>query len=306
MYGGEPGTPRGPGVSWTQGLAFRFLTQTDLTDGSGSIELARFSGTSFTIGSTTLTKMFNVGSAGQFGVDGNGYVTTTHAAVGTVGMTATNLAAGDAGVNYIAVSNAGTAYFGTASSSHGITPLRGAGYVAADGTGGVVLSARGASAPISFYSNGLETNLRATIITGMQIGAPTGGDLGAGKLNTSAGVFKNGVEYATGGGSIPLSTGQVAYGDTAANSIKGTAGFWFDDVYKRLGIGTATKLSTLTVQPSADVTDLGGTTTANATTTITGIGTAFTTALGVGDRISLSSAASTYATIEAIARGCPL
>lgn len=62
-----------------------------------------------------------------------------------------------------------------------------------------------------------------------------------------------------------------------------------------------TKLSTLTVQPPADTSDIGGTTTANASTTIAGSGTAFTTALGIGDRISLSSAASTYATVTAIA-----
>lgn len=44
-----------------------------------------------------------------------------------------------------------------------------------------------------------------------------------------------------------------------------------------------------------------GTTTANATTAIVGIGTRFTTELRIGDQISLSSAAGTYATVIAIA-----
>ncbi len=68
-----------------------------------------------------------------------------------------------------------------------------------------------------------------------------------------------------------------------------------------VGIGSTTKLSRLTVTPGADVTNLGGTTTASAATTITGSGTTFTTSLGIGDRLALSSAASTYATVTAIA-----
>ena len=68
-----------------------------------------------------------------------------------------------------------------------------------------------------------------------------------------------------------------------------------------VGIGATNKLSKLTVVGAADETDIGGTTTANATTTITGSGTEFLSDLGIGDRISLSSAASTYATVTAIA-----
>ncbi len=69
----------------------------------------------------------------------------------------------------------------------------------------------------------------------------------------------------------------------------------------KVGIGTTSKLSKLTVKQSADESDIGGTTTASSATTITGSDTTFTTDLGVGDRISLSSAASIYATVTAIA-----
>ncbi len=68
-----------------------------------------------------------------------------------------------------------------------------------------------------------------------------------------------------------------------------------------VGIGASTNLSQFTVRQSADTSNIGGTTTANASTTITGSGTTFTTSLGIGDRISLSSASSTYATVTAIA-----
>ena len=67
------------------------------------------------------------------------------------------------------------------------------------------------------------------------------------------------------------------------------------------GVGTTTKMSQFTVVPTADVSNIGGTTAANATTAIVGSGTTFTTKLGIGDRISLSSAATTYATVTAIA-----
>jgi trimeric autotransporter adhesin len=73
-----------------------------------------------------------------------------------------------------------------------------------------------------------------------------------------------------------------------------------------VGIGSTTKLSRLTVTAPADTTNIGGTTTANASTTVVGSGTTFTTSLGIGDRISLSSASSTYATVTAIASNTSL
>lgn len=51
---------------------------------------------------------------------------------------------------------------------------------------------------------------------------------------------------------------------------------------------------------------IAGTTVANASTTITGSGTAYLTDLGIGDRISLSSAPGTYATVTAIASNTSL
>ncbi|KPJ85734.1 hypothetical protein AMJ57_01960 [Parcubacteria bacterium SG8_24] len=66
-----------------------------------------------------------------------------------------------------------------------------------------------------------------------------------------------------------------------------------------IGIGVTSNLSRLTVKQAADET-ITGTTTANSTTNIIGSGTYFTSHLGVGDRISLSSAPGTYATVTAI------
>lgn len=77
--------------------------------------------------------------------------------------------------------------------------------------------------------------------------------------------------------------------------------FTVDSINNRVGIGVSTLPALLSVQAPAAVTNIGGTTTANATKTITGVGTTFTTSLSVGDRISLSSASTTYATVLSIA-----
>lgn len=58
-------------------------------------------------------------------------------------------------------------------------------------------------------------------------------------------------------------------------------------------------LTHATIQAQADGV-ITGTTTANATTAIVGVGTQFTSELKIGDRISVSSAAGTYATVTAI------
>lgn len=55
-----------------------------------------------------------------------------------------------------------------------------------------------------------------------------------------------------------------------------------------------------------DTSNIGGTTTANAATTITGSSTAFLEQLGIGDRISLSSDAATYSYVSAIASNTSL
>ncbi len=81
---------------------------------------------------------------------------------------------------------------------------------------------------------------------------------------------------------------------------------YYIDASSKFGINIADRLSTLTVKPTADLSNIGGTTTANGTTTITGVGTSFLTRLGVGDRISLSSAPSTYMTVVAIASNTSL
>jgi hypothetical protein len=115
---------------------------------------------------------------------------------------------------------------------------------------------------------------------------------GAGTLEVARGGTGTGTAFTA--GSVVFAGASGVYGQDNANL------FW-DDTNNRLGIGSTTKLSRLTVTPGADVTNLGGTTTANASTTITGSGTTFLTSLGIGDRISLSSAPATYATVTAIA-----
>lgn len=70
----------------------------------------------------------------------------------------------------------------------------------------------------------------------------------------------------------------------------------------QIGQSLISRANTLTIQNWPDQANIGGTTTANASTTITGSAAArFLTRLGIGDRVSLSSASGTYATVVAIA-----
>lgn len=55
-----------------------------------------------------------------------------------------------------------------------------------------------------------------------------------------------------------------------------------------------------TVYSEPQYANVGGTTTANASTSITGVGTKFSTRIGLGDRISLSSAPTVFATVTGI------
>lgn len=109
------------------------------------------------------------------------------------------------------------------------------------------------------------------------------------------------VPPADGGTGTPtiFTAGSVVFAGAAGVYQQDNANFFYNT--GRLGVGENTKLSTLTVKSPADISNIGGTTTANASTTITGVGTTFTTSLGLGDRISLSSSAATYATVMAIA-----
>jgi hypothetical protein len=64
--------------------------------------------------------------------------------------------------------------------------------------------------------------------------------------------------------------------------------------------GTVGMTSNLTIKQKADF-SATGTTTVNASTTVTGSGTAFLSEIGVGDLVSVSSAAATFATVTAVA-----
>lgn len=75
-------------------------------------------------------------------------------------------------------------------------------------------------------------------------------------------------------------------------------------VWDGSGVGIGQRgdtLNALTVTQRADRSNIGGTSTANAATAIVGSNTTFTQDYGIGDLVSLSSAATTYATITAIA-----
>lgn len=68
-----------------------------------------------------------------------------------------------------------------------------------------------------------------------------------------------------------------------------------------VGVGNKTdRFNAFTITRAADKTNVGGTTAANAATTIVGSGTQFTMDFSPGDRVSLSSAASTYATVTSV------
>lgn len=78
--------------------------------------------------------------------------------------------------------------------------------------------------------NGTSLASRAAIVVGMTVGSPTGGDQGAGTINTSGGVFKNGVEV---GGKLlrRVTDTDATYGNTT--SVIPT-----DDSIPQVGEGT--------------------------------------------------------------------
>jgi len=65
--------------------------------------------------------------------------------------------------------------------------------VGGSGAGGTSLIAEHASGSIRFYSNG--ATLRGKVDAGWQIGAPTGGDKGAGTMNFAADIYKNNTAF---------------------------------------------------------------------------------------------------------------
>ncbi len=115
------------------------------------------------------------------------------------------------------------------------------------------------------------------------------GGLGIGALGNDGAFLQevNSTEF------INLKTGQ-------ATAVQFAGDQWeFGGIAPRLSRPNG--ITGFTVRQWADNTNVGGTTTANATTSIVGSGTAFLVNFAVGDRVALSSATSTYATITAIA-----
>ena len=116
------------------------------------------------------------------------------------------------------------------------------------------------------------------------------------------------INNSTGGHTFTLNSSGSAYVLGADNFAlnDGSTNRMAINPYGNVGFGASTDLSQLDVAQPADITGISGTTTANASTTITGTSTVFTRQVAVGDRISLSSAASTYATVTAIASNTSL
>lgn len=104
------------------------------------------------------------------------------------------------------------------------------------------------------------------------------------------------------------------YGYTNGSAASPGSAFiqnFYDDKIQMTKRGTGAsnrrdRMNAWTVTNGADVSNIGGTTTVNASTTVTGSGTTFTADLGVGDYISVSSSAGTYARVSAIASNTSL
>jgi hypothetical protein len=71
-------------------------------------------------------------------------------------------------------------------------------YVFASASGGITLDSS-VNAPIKFWVNGAQV---ASYSSGLQMGAPTGGDKGVGTINVSGGFYVNGVAVSGGGGGV--------------------------------------------------------------------------------------------------------
>ena len=132
------------------------------------------------------------------------------------------------------------------------------------------------------------------------LNAGSGGTVSTSSLLTTASVASNVITFTKGDGStfpITVSTGSGGGGSTFPYT--GSAIISGSLTITGSAPSALSVLGNQTIK-GLDVTNIGGTTTANASTTIVGSGTAFTS-LSTGDRISLSSASTTYATITAIA-----
>lgn len=139
----------------------------------------------------------------------------------------------------------------------------------------------------------LAGNSTTTGGAGIYIGDQAGTANGGTNITTQSGVVIIGYRpYAVAVSNfLNISNSLYGYGLNSTGGILGTA---------RVGVNIFKKLSAFSVGAPADIVG-NGTTTANASTTITGSSTLFLSDVGIGDRISLSSSAGTYAIVTAIA-----
>lgn len=171
--------PRGCACLWYDGVASRWIVDV-LNLGEGTVSF---------VGGLTVGGLLAVSGFGQhnFVSSGTGAnrLQLTNSAAGTGNNV---LFRGDTDVAE-AVYMRGTSSTYTAS---GATPQAGAEF-GSSGAGGVSLAAVHASGTLRFYANG--STLRGKVNAGWEIGAPTGGDKGAGTMNFAADIYKNNTAY---------------------------------------------------------------------------------------------------------------
>ncbi|MDF1498790.1 MAG: carbohydrate binding domain-containing protein, partial [Patescibacteria group bacterium] len=263
-------------------------------------------------------KITNAGTGNSLSIDQNGNTGATITTDGALFIENT----GNTGIGLNAYTNVGAAagglvYFTADNTAFDQTVLT----IQQDGTGDIINVFDGATEVFTILDGGnvgIGTPLPASkldvlgTLSSTTAGSTYTASKSATTITATVGTFTSadiGRFFVWTDGTVDTIT---AYTDathvTVANSatISSQTGYtrtsnFYVDASGNVGIGTTNKLSKLTVKQSADEINIVGTTTANASTTITGSGTTFTTDLGVGDRISLSSASSTYATVTAIA-----
>jgi len=257
------------------------------------------------IGDTTPAAMLTVGDGDLFQVTSAGLISTTPSS-DAVALTLTGTNVSSANLLYLNSKNtSGTIQniaYGTATTLSG--SLVGSALDLKTGVTNVTQSVSGMVLTLP----GATTATGTEAIKGISIESPgavasvsgtptwTGLDLTMPDITQAGGVLTStGIKIT--GGTVTSGTSYALIADSAAGNV---------------GIGTTTPTANLavkgsvatggngTIETGASISDIGGTTDANATTFIFGSSTTFSTSLVVGDEISFSSAPATYAVVTAI------